>query len=149
MMPLLCAVLAAAAKLHPATLVDCHDGDTCTFDMVVSDQELNLVPDLNHHIVITKKDQRVRLCDIDAPEMHGDNPAAATKARDDLLAWMRNAKTLEVVVAQKTTCTGSCDATDKYGRMLAWIYADGVNMNRLQVEQGNAVPFMRCPGGAP
>lgn len=141
------ALLATSAKVYPAQLVDCYDGDTCTFNIVVAEKDVSLGQNLMQHITITRKDQRVRLCDINAPEMKGDAKVAATKARDDLLSWIRNAKTIELRAAQKNICEEeTCDSIEKYGRMLGWIYADGVNLNAKQVESGNAVPYIKCAG---
>ncbi len=143
---LLLSLFASAPKVYPARFVECYDGDTCTFDITVSDEQQDLPFNLRQRIVLTKTNQKVRLCDINAPEMKGPANAAATKARDDLVDWIRNAKTLELQIAQRTSCADAlCDKTEKYGRLLGWIVADGINLNQQQLQRGNAAPYILCP----
>src|SRR3982750_3557797 len=125
---LLAALLSSTpGKSYPARFVGCYDGDTCTFDVTISDEEQDLPFNLRQRMVLTRTNQKVRLCDINAPEMKGPAVAAATKARDDLLRWIKAAKTLELFIAQRSTCEDDlCDKTEKYGRLLGWIVADGV-----------------------
>ena len=140
--------IAANTKSYPAQFKNCYDGDTCTFDLTLSDQTFDVGLGITQRIIITRANQTLRLCDINAPEMKpGPNPAAI-KARDDLVKWITTAKSVQIQVPQKPNCTSppeiSCDSFEKYGRLLAYIVADGVNLNQQQVTQNNAVPFILC-----
>ena len=145
----LLAIIAAASppatKIYPAIFRSCYDGDTCSFDLVLSDVTSDIGAGITQRIVIVKTD-KVRLCDINAPEIKpGPNPAAI-KARDDLTKWISSAKALMVEVPQKPNCVSgaACDKVEKYGRLLGYVIADGVNLNERQLATGNAVPFMAC-----
>lgn len=147
---LLLAVVAASepvpvVKSYVGTFRGCYDGDTCTFDLILSDSVADIGAGLTQRTIITKMAAKVRLCDINAPEIKpGPNPAAI-KARDDLVKWISAAKAVTVEVPQKPNCVGQpCDKVEKYGRLLGYIVADGVNLNERQITKGNAVPFMGC-----
>jgi endonuclease YncB( thermonuclease family) len=132
-------------KSYPAVFKECYDGDTCTFDLTLDDRTRDLGLGLTEQVILSRRNQKVRLCDINAPELKpGPNPPAI-KARDDLVKWITGAKVLEVRVLQKSNCTdANCDEFEKYGRLLVYILADGVNLNQLQVTNKNAVPFILC-----
>lgn len=68
--------------------------------------------------------QRVRLAYIDAPEL---NQADGKSSRD----------ALRKIVAQQKVRVEVFD-TDQYGRQVARIYANGQDVNLLQIQQGNA-----------
>ena len=145
MIALLCAMLSMPiTKKYPATFKGCYDGDTCTFDLVLGNEEIDLGLGIVEQRITIRKDQKIRLCDINAPELKPPN-AAATKARDDLVSWISAAKTLSLRVPQKKTCIdSSCDQFEKYGRLLGYIFADDVNLNQKQLAVGNAVSFIQC-----
>ena len=79
-------------------------------------------------------DERIRLLGIDAPETAGrcrtgrrcapGDPIAST---DSLRAAMRGALTIRRL------------GTDRYGRTLGVVYADGVNLSCHQLATGNAI----------
>lgn len=142
---LLLSVLSAPnLKEYDAIFKTCYDGDTCTFDIVIDDQTIQAGFATSQRIITTKKNQKIRLCDINAPELKPPNPAAV-KARDDLVQAIKAAKKVTIKVPQKKNCNSdACDAFEKYGRLLGYIYADGVNLNEWQLEKGNAVPFIKC-----
>ncbi len=136
---------APVLKDYSVIFKGCYDGDTCTFDVIIDDTTAQFGFGVTQRTITTRVGQKVRLCDINAPEMKpGPNPAAI-KARDDLVNAIRGAKKVILKVPQKANCDGkSCDNFEKYGRLLGYIYADGVNLNRAQLMKDNAVPFMKC-----
>jgi len=122
-------------KTYDVMVIDCYDGDTCTLDFHLSaDVGLGIILGS----IFTR--QPVRLCDIDTPEMRGgtdETKAAAVKARDTLLAWLKAAKQVKFMVPQNT----KGDMKGKYGRWLGYLLADGVNLNQKLVEEGLAEPY--------
>jgi len=98
---------------------DVYDGDTITADI-----------DLGFGVWLTER--KFRLAGINAPEIRGDERSAGLVARDFLReqidrvdGWV-NLKTVR-------------DTKGKYGRYLAYIFIDGVNINDLLVQEGYAV----------
>ena len=79
------------------------------------------------------KRESVRLAGIDAPALYAGN-AAGLASRDWLKAKLMSATEVTVV-----THTGAF--YDKYGRYLATVYADGVDMNMALIEAGHATPY--------
>ena len=73
---------------------------------------------------------RIRLAEIDAPEVHGQPFGAAAKSALSALAFRRRA-TADVVT------------TDQYGRRVALVEVDGVNVNAAMVRQGLAWAYLR------
>lgn len=135
---LLLALLGAAnAHAYPAVFLGCHDGDTCTFDLVLEDatQELGMSLVRTSRTVLQR--QTARLCGLDAPELGTPDGA---KARDALASWLQGAKAVELRVPQQA----GHDAKDKYGRWLGWVVADGQNMNDRLLQEGLAVPYGAC-----
>lgn len=115
---------APAARLAPAysyaaTLVSVYDGDSIT-----------VMVDLGMHVSVRT---RLRLLGIDAPEMGTPEGRAA---RDHLRALLGAAR---LVVRTYR------DPGDKYGRWLALVEADGVNVNDAMVAGGHARAY---DGGA-
>lgn len=127
------AALATTYNTYTVSLVDCYDGDTCTFNFHLGMQ-------------VQLSNETVRLCDINAPEIRPlATREAATKTRDRLLAILKAAKKIEAKVPQSTRCEpGSCDKTGKYGRTLVKLYADGVYVNQLLVDEGLAELYLEC-----
>lgn len=135
------------AQDYKVEFLRCYDGDTCYFNIVLEDKHEDLGMSVFHDSKIYLKEQRVRFCDINAPEMHGSETEAATKARDTLSEWIRTAKTLTLQVPQKSTCvmgSGDCDSREKYGRWLGYVIADGVSLNARMVTEGLAQPYIVC-----
>ena len=89
--------------------------------------------DLTHH-------DSVRFCNINASEMKGATLEAAKRSRDALLSWIRAAKSVTLRPVLKN---GKADR-EKYGRLLGWLIADGVNLNERLVAEGLAVPYIEC-----
>lgn len=104
---------------YRAIITDVYDGDTVTADI-----------DLGFDI--WRRNERLRLYGIDAPEVRGEEREDGLKVRDDLA---RRLKGKEV-----TICTIK-DRTGKYGRYLVRIF-DGDNLINLWLEQtGRAEPY--------
>lgn len=113
-----------AEDLSNVVWLDCHDGDTCAFNILMPAV-------LGEHL-------GVRLTGIDAPEINGKcekEKRLAVQARD----FLKSQLTGKSVVFQQVF-------RDKYFRLEAVVVADGVNLNQLMVQQGYAVPY---PGIGP
>lgn len=145
MIQLLTAILLSTTlKTYTVEHISCYDGDTCTFNVVLETDVSR--PGLEVEIItlVKKLGQKTRFCDIDTPEIRGgtdETKAAAKAARDALIEWIKKAKTLQIQVPQKDNCTEACDETDKYGRLLVYVIADGVNLNKKLLDGGYAVPY--------
>lgn len=79
--------------------------------------------------------KKVRLLAVDTPETKhpkkGEEPFGK-EASTFTCTHVKNAKTLELEYDD-----GS-DKTDKYGRLLAWVFVDGYNLNDLLIQEGLA-----------
>ena len=100
-----------------------YDGDTIT-----------VVIDLGFGV--TKK-EKLRLASIDAPELRGDERPAGLKSRDWLRAKIQSAVEDNTDIIIKTFR----DRKGKYGRYIAEIYIDGVNINQQMITEGYAVAY--------
>jgi len=118
---LLLALLSSPTKDYNATLIDCHNGNTCTFDI-----------HLGLGVVLTK--QTVRFCDI-------NTPAETTKTKDNVLHLIKTARSVILRIPQKKNCTDNCDDRGKYGRWLAYIIIDGNNLNQMMLDNGLATEW--------
>ena len=81
----------------------------------------------------TRSGARVRLLQIDAPELHGDCYGREARAA------------LEHLTPPGTTVTlvrdPALDSTDVYGRSLRYVFAHGANVNLALVREGAASPY--------
>jgi len=139
---LLLASLAATPvqfKEYRAKVRYCYDGDTCYFDIHTG---------LGH----VAKNQKVRFCDINTPEMNRvAEREKATPARDFTRNVVHNATTLWLKVPQKNKCDPvrddkGCDQKDSFGRWLAYVIADDVNLSKKLFDTGHAVLFRKTCG---
>jgi len=144
-------VLAQETRRYYATFHSCYDGDTCYFDF-----HLSAAVGLGISLGAVMPKQGVRLCDIDAPEIRGgtaESKAAAVKARDAMTSWLLSAKEIYVEIPQRKNCDPAihvnCDRTEKYGRWLGYIYADGVNLNQKLMDEGLAELLVSSTTGEP
>lgn len=104
---------------YKAKVVRVYDGDTITCDI-----------DLGFFTWI--KDQSIRLAGIDTPEIRGEErPKGLVSAE-----WLRE-RILDKEVILKTYK----DSKGKYGRWLADVYLDDVNMNQALLDEGLAEPY--------
>ena len=81
----------------------------------------------------TTSGRRVRLLQIDAPELHGDCFGKAALAALRRLA----PKGARVTLVRDP----ALDATDRYGRQLRYVFAAGKNVNVALVREGAASPY--------
>ncbi len=83
--------------------------------------------------ILLDNNQKVRLLGIDAPEK---GEKCYQEAKDKLF---------DLVFRKKVALVKSGDDKDKYGRLLRFVYLDGVNINLLLLRQG----FVRVYYGFP
>ena len=107
--------------VYRAAFRSAYDADTIRLDV-----------DAGFGIVLTN--QPFRLMGINAPEMRGPEREAGKRARDFLREYVKG-KALTVQTFKSSN-------KGKYGRWLAVLYADDVNVNQLLVREGHATPFM-------
>ena len=101
----------ASAPSEAATVAYVNDGDTLR----------------------TTSGRKVRLLQIDAPELHGD-----CFGRAALSALRRlTPKGARVTLVRDP----ALDATDRYGRQLRYVFVDGTNVNVALVREGAASPY--------
>lgn len=84
--------------------------------------------------------QRLRLAGIDTPESRTTNKvekALGLESKDYLKSKLKDAK--EVVVK-----TEKPDSSEKYGRILGWVYVDGStkSVNEMMIEDGYAWGYL-------
>jgi micrococcal nuclease len=84
--------------------------------------------------------QRLRLAGIDTPESRTTNKvekALGLESKDYLKSKLKDAK--EVVVK-----TEKPDSSEKYGRILGWVYVDGStkSINEMMIEDGYAWGYL-------
>ena len=88
----------------------------------------------------TSKGEKIRLACIDSPELKGDkaNPIPAKKARD----YLNNLIANKLVSIKRITF-------DKYGRTVAELYKDEINLQKLLVDKNLAKIYKKysyqCP----
>jgi micrococcal nuclease len=81
----------------------------------------------------TTAGRRIRLVQIDAPELHGD-----CFGKGALVALRRLTPPGARVTLERDP---TLDATDRYGRQLRYVFVDGTNVNLALVRQGAASPY--------
>lgn len=111
-------VCRAETNTYDATVLRVIDGDTV---------EANI--SLGFGITMTS---HCRMYGINTPELHGNNATNAVIAKTFLYYKVRG-KSLKL-------CTLD-DRRDKYGRILAILIVDGVNINQLMLDRKFAVPM--------
>jgi micrococcal nuclease len=107
-------------------LINVIDGDTIDVDI-----------DLGFDISLLR---RVRMAGIDTPESRTTDKAEKVlglEAKEYLKKMMKDAKTIVI----KTELP---DSSEKYGRILGWVYIDGANksINEQMIEDGYAWGYM-------
>ncbi len=105
--------------IYDAIITSVYDGDTVTADF-----------NLGFGILIKK--QKLRLLGIDTPELRKETIVEGRISRD----WLRE-KVLDKQVIIKTYN----DRKGKYGRWLAEIYIDSVNINKQMITEGLAKEY--------
>lgn len=121
----------------PAIPVSCYDGDNCTF-----------ILSLGFGVMLA--DQKVRLCDVDAPEIRGKQGKKGQRVADDLWARLERAKRVALHFPQRKNCRADdarrCERKNRYGRWLAYVVADEVNLNWWMLKNGDAKRYGDCGG---
>ena len=107
-------------------LLECYDGDTCTYDVPRSDPILGL---------FVHKQIKVRVINIDTPEMQRVACPAekdlAIRARDRMVQLQEDALRVDLYA------TGN----DTYSRVLAFIVVDGLDAGEILIAEGLARPW--------
>lgn len=111
--------------LYFAELVRVVDGDT-----------VDLRIDLGFHLT---HERRFRLYGIDTPEIRGTEKEAGTAAKNHLIGLL---DTGVKVGARLKVLTHKGSQTDSFGRYLATLYLDHVNICDLMIQAGHAVVYI-------
>lgn len=112
------ALVALTLICAPAEFVDAYDGDTVTLRI-----------DLGLGV---SKTERVRLCDIDTPEIRGGG-AEALDAKHALVGFLTTAEKIEVVPSG-----GIYTPRRSFNRLLAWVRVDGHDVGEMLLKAGLA-----------
>lgn len=104
--------------VYKADIIAVFDGDTCT-----------AIVDLGMRVSV---EITIRLAGINAPEMRSAQKLDGIKARD----FLRSRILMKSVLIKTYK-----DKTEKYGRWLADIWMDGVNINQEMITNGHAVAY--------
>jgi len=125
MIPFLLSLI-MAPHLYSIDVVHCYDGDTCT-------ATIDLGMGVKMH------NQKLRLCDINAPEIRNPQTRAkGIKARDYL-------NTILGVGVARGSVKALIHGKGKFGRWLADLYVDGKSVNSLLLKGGLAKPYkLKC-----
>ncbi len=103
----------------------CYDGDTCRIDFIKNITKGYIVPKF------FADDIRIRILGIDTPEIRGkclQEKRLAIKARDYLNYTLKQANSIIVDISKR----------DSFGRYLAVLYVDDININNLMLTSGYA-----------
>ena len=101
---------------YKARCTSVYDGDSVTLDI-----------DLGFNIVM--HNQKIRLLGINTPEVRGSDRLDGLIARDRLR---------ELIEGKDIIMVSHRDKSGKYGRWLATIYTNGINVNQLLINEGLA-----------
>lgn len=105
---------------YKALVTEVYDGDTLTADI-----ELGFYVD--------KRKQKLRLRGIDTPELRGEEREQGLIVRDIVRSMILNK---EVIIETYK------DETGKYGRLLATVYINGLNLNQWLIDNGHAIAYL-------
>ena len=100
------------AKKEEVKLSKCIDGDTIT-------------------VIINKEERKVRFLAVDAPEID-TNEAYSNEAKDFTCNILTNAKKIYLEYDKNS------DKEDKYERILAWVWADDILVQKELIKDGYA-----------
>lgn len=104
--------------VYKAFITSVFDGDSCTAKL-----------DLGMHVSMEIK---IRLYGINAPEIRGADKLAGIQSRDHLRS---------MILMRDVIIKTYKDKTEKYGRWLADIFVDDVNINQKMVQDGHAIVY--------
>ena len=109
-----------------AKYLSCYDGDTCTVNLIKNAESGDKV------LAFFGDNVKIRLAGIDTPEIKGSKCAKenrlAQKARDYLNYTLKKANSIIVDTNKR----------DNFGRYLAVLYVDDININNLMLARGYA-----------
>lgn len=111
--------VAPSLYTYRAHVTAAYDGDSITCDI-----------DLGFGVILKK--QKIRLLDINAPEIRGDSREAGLASRDALR---------DRILDKQVTLRTKKDRKGKYGRWLGEIWLDDECINRWMLTEGHAVPY--------
>ena len=103
---------------YKAKIIDVYDGDTVT-----------AVVDLGF---LHFQEMKLRLYGIDTPELRGEERAQGIIVRDILR---------DMILDKEVIINSYKDKQGKYGRYLATILLDDVNVNQWLLDEGHAVAY--------
>jgi len=131
-------VMLAMPLQYDVKVLDCYDADTCTIVIETYTTLTVQVIDtkIETGVKIIHGPEKIRMCDIDAPEMRGEEKPRGEISRNALLSWIKEAKTIQFYIAK--------DIRDKYGRLLGWLFLDHKNANERLIQEGLAIPYIKC-----
>ncbi len=104
-------------------IIKIYDGDTIT-----------VLVDVGFHVTIK---ETFRLLHIDTPELRGEEREQGLIARDWLRERLSTAMENNGIIIKTYK-----DSKGKYGRYLAEIYVDDININQQLIAEGLAVPYL-------
>jgi len=105
---------------YRAIVTRVYDGDTIT---------VNIDLGFEHWMM----NQKIRLYGIDTPEIKGEERPEGLKSAE----WLRSRIYGEEIILKTHK-----DKKGKYGRWLAEVYFEGVNLNQQLIKEGLAEPYM-------
>ncbi len=104
---------------YKAKVISVYDGDTIT-----------AMVDLGFYHF---QQMKFRLYGIDTPELRGEDREKGLAVRDIVR---------EMILDKEVTINSYKDKQEKYGRYLANIVIDGLDLNQWLVQNGHAKPYM-------
>lgn len=105
---------------YRAYVISVYDGDTITVDI-----------DLGFGVWLKK--QKIRLARIDTPEIKGDERAMGLIARD---------RVRELIMDKDVTIRTKKDKKGKYGRWIAEVIYDNINLNDQLLQENLAKQYV-------
>ena len=111
-------------------IVSVYDGDTCTAVFrILPDSDIKSNPLIQY---------RIRLTGVDTPEL---KPALSTPNREKIVTKAKEAKSVvEEKILNKIVIL-DCQGFDKYGRILATIMVDDLNLNEWLIKEKYGVSY--------
>lgn len=104
--------------IYNAKITSVYDGDTCT-----------ALVDLGFRINFEIK---IRLLGIDTPELRGADKESGLRSK---------ARLEQLILNKSVTIKTQKDKTEKYGRWLAEIFVDNINVNETLLSEGFAKKY--------
>ena len=113
---------------YHAEITEVIDGDTVRANI-----------DLGFHIWV--RDEKLRLHAIDAPELRRYGAGKAVSEEEKAAGVAAKAALVDLIEGREVTLCTIKDSKGKYGRYLAQIYLDDLDVNQWMIDQGHAVPY--------